>query len=216
MRSCCSICKSAMPSTPLISFCTSAALALNTFRSSPKIFTAICARMPEVIKSIRCEIGCPILIMTPGIEPSFSRIFATISSLCRSEDLSVTSSSVVFTPSACSSSSARPVLRPVCVTSGISCMRFSARIPRRFDSSKDVPGGNVTLIVKLPSLNSGRNSRPNVGTSINAPKNMTTTSVKTDLGRGNAIFKTLACPAFNCRTSQPSFSSSIRFMLGRR
>ena len=63
-------------------------------------------------------------------------------------------------------------------------------MPILFDSSNDVPGGNVTFIVKLPSLNSGRNSRPKVGTSINAPKNIKATSVKTDLGRGKAKFKT--------------------------
>ena len=86
-------------------------------RSSPKIFSAISARMPESMWSIRCAIGWPTLTEA-GSTASRERISASISSRERDDGLRSTSISLKWTPSACSSSSARPVRRPTDATSG--------------------------------------------------------------------------------------------------
>ena len=89
----------------------SSAAARSVSRSSPKIFSAISARTPDSIWSSRCEIGWPTLIET-GSTASRARISATISAFGRDAGLRSTSISEECTPSACSSSSARPVRRP--------------------------------------------------------------------------------------------------------
>ena len=77
----------------------------------------------------------------------------------RPHGLRSTSISEECTPSACSSSSARPVRRPTALTSGTSRMSRSAIRPTRFDSASEMPGLNSMLMVKVPSLNGGRKAR---------------------------------------------------------
>ena len=77
-----------------------------------------------------------------------------------------------FTPKACSSSSARPVLRPTVCISGTESRIFSAMRPILSDSARDIPGIVLTLIVKEPSLNGGKKLLPNV-------KNMITAATRT-------------------------------------
>ena len=54
------------------------------------------------------------------------------------------------------------------VNSGTCDNSVSARVPIRFDSSRDVPGGDNRLIVTDPSLNGGRNSFPKVEATTSA------------------------------------------------
>ena len=68
--------------------------------------------------------------------------------------------SEAFTPSACSSSSARPVRRPKLSTPFTFLIRSSTIPAMAFDVSSDVPGGRSTLTCTQPSLNGGRKSRP--------------------------------------------------------
>ena len=82
--------------------------------------------------------------------------------------------SLECTPSACSSNSARPVRRPTEITSGTPRINCSATSPRRFDSTKEMPGLKVVLIVKVPSLNGGRNAR---GSTVVAKAAIATASV---------------------------------------
>ena len=65
-----------------------------------------------------------------------------------------------FTPSACSSNSARPVRRETASTSGTSNSNVSTCRATRVLSVRLVPGSAWTLIVSVPSLNGGRNSPP--------------------------------------------------------
>ena len=53
-----------------------------------------------------------------------------------------------------------PVLRAVAVTSGTSSSSLSTAAPSLFDSSRLVPGSVTALMVRVPSLNSGRKARP--------------------------------------------------------
>ena len=129
---------------------------------------AILARVPESMASMRCEMGWPISIFTPGSTLSFSRMSARTSSLERSLRTKGTSISDTLTPSACSSSSARPVLRPTVCTSGTESRISSAIRPILSLSSSDMPGRVLTLMVNDPSLNGGRKLRPRVKKTISA------------------------------------------------
>jgi hypothetical protein len=60
------------------------------------------------------------------------------------------------TPSACSSSSARPVRRLTDTTSGTSLIRRSATAPRRSESAIAMPGVNTSDTSDVPSLKVGR------------------------------------------------------------
>ncbi len=97
-------------------------------------------------------------------------------SSARLDGLRSISSSLTWTPSACSSSSARPVRRPTDFTSGTSSISRSAMVPTRFDSASETPGIELTRMVKVPSLNGGRNARGNVKAAIAAAA-ITSTSV---------------------------------------
>ena len=105
--------------------------ARSVSRSSPKILTAISARTPDSMWSSRCEIGWPTLTDDAAARRAARRISATISALARADGLRSTSISEECTPSACSSSSARPVRRPTDFTSGTSRMSRSAIRPTR-------------------------------------------------------------------------------------
>ena len=159
---CFSTCKSTTPGTADMALRTSSARLLNTPRSSPKILTATCALTPDRMWSIRWEIGWPILTTIPGIVASFARMSSSTSFFPRPLSLNSTSISEACTPSAWSSSSARPVRRPVRATSGTCIIRFSAMAPIRLLSASEVPGTERRLIVALPSLKGGRNSLPKV------------------------------------------------------
>ena len=73
-------CRSALPSrdrrrprTCAISACTWLASCRSVWRSSPKIFTAMFARVPDSMWSMRCEIGWPIVTFVPGSSDTFWR-----------------------------------------------------------------------------------------------------------------------------------------------
>ena len=69
-----SILISLAPGTARATRAISSALAFSRSRSSPKIFTATSARTPVTISSTRSEIGCAMMMFTPGSAFSFSRI----------------------------------------------------------------------------------------------------------------------------------------------
>ena len=129
-------------------------------RSSPKIFMAMLDWVPDSMASIRCDMGCPISMFTPGMTESLLRISFITCSLLRSERVNGASISEVFTPRACSSSSARPVLRATLFISGTVSSISSANFPVLSLSSNDSPGNALMFIVKEPSLNVGRKLRP--------------------------------------------------------
>ena len=129
------------------------------------------AFVPDNMASIRWLIGWPISILAPIIVPSFSRTSANISLRERSFNSNGASISETFTPSACSSSSARPVLRATVCISGMVSSNSSARCPILSLSSKEIPGSEEILIVNDPSLNGGRKERPSVKKQISATTN---------------------------------------------
>ena len=159
---CCSTLRSAMPSTvPMASFIW-LPISNILLRSSPNSLMAILACVPLSMASIRWLIGWPISILAPVITESFFLTSLSISSCERSFSSNGASISDTFTPSACSSSSARPVfLATVCI-SGIDSRIFSARRPILSDSSSDIPGKELMFIVSEPSLNFGRKLWPRV------------------------------------------------------
>ncbi|MNT49623.1 hypothetical protein D3C72_1864870 [compost metagenome] len=67
-----------------------------------------------------------------------------------------TSSSLTCTPSACSSSSARPLRRPTCVTSGTWRTSTSAWRASAVDSASVTPGFRRMPMSSVPSLNGGK------------------------------------------------------------
>ena len=81
----------------------------------------------------------------------------------------------IFTPSACSSSSARPVRRPKATTPATFRNRCSTMAAMRLEVASESPGGSTTSICTVPSLNGGRKSRPNW---VTAPQ-LTITAVAT-------------------------------------
>ena len=130
------------------------------FRSVPKSLMAMLALVPESMASMRCVMGAPTSMLTPGRGASFSRMSCSTSSFERLSNMNGASISETFTPKACSSSSARPVLRPTVLISGISKSSFSTCFPILSDSSSEMPGRVLTLMVNDPSLNGGRKLRP--------------------------------------------------------
>src|SRR6516162_7346481 len=79
--------------------------------------------------------------MDIGRTASRERMSPTISVFGRDEGLRSTSISEEWTPSACSSSSARPVRRPTDFTSGTCMISCSAMRPTRLDSTSEVQLG---------------------------------------------------------------------------
>src|SRR5947207_2666832 len=105
--------------------------------------------------------GCPTSEVMPGICARFWRTSSMTSAWRRFSGRVTTSISLALTPAACSSSSARPVLRVVETTSGVRWRVSSTIRPMRLDSCKEVPGGNDILIFNAPSLKGG--NRRNIG-----------------------------------------------------
>ena len=101
-------------------------------------------------------------MFTPVSTDSFLRTSASTSACVRSFSSNGASISDTFTPKACSSSSARPVLRATVFISGTVSSSFSARRPMLSDSSSEMPGRVLTLIVNDPSLKGGKKLRPKV------------------------------------------------------
>ena len=66
MSVCCSSVTSAAPSTPCITSRTRSPRRRSVTRSSPTILTAMFARVPDSMWSMRCEIGCPMATFVPG------------------------------------------------------------------------------------------------------------------------------------------------------
>ena len=159
---CCSTFRSAIPGIPSIAPFISLPKENILFKSSPKSLIAILAFVPDSIASIRWLIGWPISIFAPVIVPSFSRTSAMSSLRERSFSSNGASISEVFTPRACSSSSARPVLRATVCISGIVNSNISARCPILLLSSREIPGSEDILMVNEPSLKGGKKERPNV------------------------------------------------------
>ena len=131
------------------------------FRSEPKILMAIFARVPESIWSILWEIGWPMVTLASLICESFSLTSSKNSSRLLSSKRKGTSISDELTPCACSSNSARPVLRVVEITSGILNRASSTLLPILLLSSSDSPGNETAAMVSAPSLNSGKKLLPN-------------------------------------------------------
>ena len=121
--------------------------------------------------SIRWLIGCPISTLAPTIVPNLVRTSAMSSLRDRSFNSNGASISETFTPRACSSSSARPVLRATVCISGIESNNSSARCPILSLSSNEMPGREEMLMVNDPSLKGGKKERPNVKKQINATIN---------------------------------------------
>ena len=163
---CCSRVRSAIPSIPCIEFLISLPKLYSLFRSLPNSLIAMLAFVPESMASIRWEIGWPISILAPFSSPNCFRTSARNSSLSRSCNSKGASISEVFTPSACSSSSARPVLRATVWISGIPRRIFSANPPIRSDSSSEIPGMVLILMVSEPSLKGGKKLRPKLNRMI--------------------------------------------------
>ena len=151
-----------MPSTPEISSLMRLAIENMRFRSSPKSLMAMLACVPLSMASMRWLIGCPISMLAPTMVESFCRTSLSSSRCERLSSSNGASISETLTPRACSSSSARPVLRATVRISGIESSSSSACRPMRSDSSSEMPGRVLTLIVNDPSLNEGRKLRPSV------------------------------------------------------
>src|SRR6266704_3328908 len=113
--------RSTTPGTVSITFRMSSALLRSVTRSGPNNLIAICARVPDSKWSIRCDMGCPTSEVIPGIWERFCRTSSIIAACGRSSCFVTTSISLALTPAACSSNSARPVLRVVETTSGVRC-----------------------------------------------------------------------------------------------
>ena len=136
--------------------------------SSPKILTAICARTPDSRWSSRWLMGWPMATCAGSVD-SLSRMSAMMASRSRPDRWRSTSISAECTPSACSSSSARPVRRPTCVTSGTWRISVSATEPTLLASASEVPGCITNPSTSEPSLKAGRKARGKNGTVAAAP-----------------------------------------------
>ena len=132
---------------------------------------AMLALVPESIASMRWLIGWPISIFAPVMVDNLARTSATSSWRERSFNSNGASISLTLTPNACSSSSARPVLRATVCISGIDISNSSARCPILSDSAKEIPGNELILMVNEPSLKDGRKLRPNAKNITNATAN---------------------------------------------
>ena len=90
------------------------------------------------------------------------------------------------TPSACSSSSARPVRRLTETTSGMSFSSRSATAPSRSDSDSAMPGLKASDTTNDPSLNGGRKAFGNRQTPIAPSSTAAAATTRTNRPRGSA------------------------------
>ena len=118
------------------------AAARSASRSSPKIFSAICGAHAgqHVVEAVRDRLAD--VDRQPAAPPAARGCRRSIACSSRRTRLEVDFDLGQCTPSACSSSSARPVRRPTTSTSGTSMMRRSAIRPTRLDSASEMPGLN--------------------------------------------------------------------------
>ena len=160
MSVCCSIERSTTPATCAISRLHLRAERRSICRSSPKIFTAMFARVPESMWSMRCEIGWPIVTFMPGSSDTFCRmlvehlVLRPVLHLEPHVDLGRLDTLHVLVE-----------LRPAGAPGRRRDLRTSAAsapalAPSASDSARLVPGRVTALTVSAPSLNSGRNDRP--------------------------------------------------------
>jgi len=98
--------------------------------------------------------------------------------------------SEILTPSACSSSSARPVLREKASTPLIFFSRSITVSEISLDFRKDVPGGNTTFSWATPSLNGGKKSRSSCIRSN--PAMITPAAPAINIGFASRILKLMA------------------------
>ena len=156
-------------------------------------------------------------MLAPLMVDNFSRTSFITASRLRSFKTNGASISDTFTPKACSSSSARPVLRATVWISGTCISNSSARRPISSDSSREMPGRELTLIVNEPSLNGGRKLRPSVKNIPNATRNRPIVHPNTIFLCANAPFKALPYNSFNLRATHASFSTflSVGFRFNR-
>ncbi len=152
------------------------------------------------------------VMLAPLTPASFPRTSAMKPSRPRSPNVNGTSTSLLFTLWACSSRSARPVLRVVPCTSGMVSSASSIRAPIVLLWSRLIPGRLTTPTTNEPSLNSGKKLRPSVAMSAMLPMKSTTAPITIDFRM--CIMRASAAPyhAFNLRTSQlPSLCFSNCF-----
>ena len=195
-----------MPSMLLMADLICVPILYSLFKSFPKSLMAILAFVPESIASIRWDIGCPISMFTPLRIPNCWRTSARNSSLLRLSRIKGASISETLTPKACSSSSARPVLRATVCISGISISISSVIRPILSDSSREMPGIVLTLMVSEPSLNGGRKLRPSPNmitrAKISKPPVIPIISFLCD----NAVINAFLYPFFRMRETKGSCS----------
>ena len=161
MSTCGSVARSTTPGTPAMMSRTCCPRLRSLYRSSPKIFTATLVRLPESMWSIRWAIGCPTVMFMPGTSDRSPRRSARNAAFdLPGGSVYDTSISADSTPWACSSSSARPVLRAIPVTSGCDITTRSTARPSLSDSASEVPGMVTALMESAPSLNSGQEGPP--------------------------------------------------------
>ena len=116
--------------------------------------------------------------------------------------------SVTLTPSACSSSSARPVRRATDFTESLSINNSWAVSPILLLVASDDPGASKAFTCTAPSLNGGKKSLSSLVTAKNANATMTPATPRT--GPGNRVLNPMASPAMPLSPSskRPSSASS--------
>jgi hypothetical protein len=125
----------------------------------PKILTAMLARVPESMWSMRCEIGWPMTTLVPGIFANSSAErgeqvgLAAVLHLEADLDLGGVDALGVLVELGAAGAAGG-------ATSGCASRIFSTMPPSAKDCSSEVPGSVTAATVSVPSLNSGRKVRP--------------------------------------------------------
>ncbi len=159
MRTCFSTCRSVRPGMRASFSRSSSALRSIASRSSPNTFTAISERMPDSMWSSRCEIGWPTLIDSGSTDSRVAdvgddlrlRRDRTASGRPRARWRGCPRHARRARRGRCGG---RPTSPPAPAR-----MSRSAIAPTRLDSASEMPGLKLTWMVKVPSLNGGRNER---------------------------------------------------------
>ena len=170
---------------------------------------------PESIWAIRWASGCSTAMTMPGMSSIDSVMSLRISCRVRFvSGLNVMMISDMFTPSACSSSSARPVRRRKPLTSSISISRLSTVCAISLDFCSEVPGGRTTFSCATPSLNGGSKSCSIFMANI-AARAVTQTAIATS-GFANVRLNRMTVPVIDLRDrrSRPSFSRDVTGAFG--
>ena len=165
---------------------------------------------------MRWLMGEPTSMFTPGISDSLWRMSARSSSFERSLSSYGASISEVFTPRACSSSSARPVFLPTTFISGTESNSSSALRPILSDSSREMPGKVLTFMVKEPSLNGGRKLLPRLANTAMAATRATHVEATTAILLSMTLSKAVVYHAFSLRATIGSCPCPLTFPFPRR